>query len=145
MAVGAPDPIFPGLRVRLPGELCPCERCHAQHRRASSPGPPSLACCLCLQAWQVYRRCCQLHDATLQGCGHAALEEAGVQAAAAVETEELVELAPPQPFRFEPEGPQEPIPAERKISRAEEHRLDLAAARIAAFRVWSDLKKDASR
>ena len=66
-----------------------------------------------------------------------------VQAAAAVETDELIEPAPPQPFRFEPERPQEPISAQRAVRRAEEHQLDLKVESIAACKMWKLAQKDA--
>ena len=67
-----------------------------------------------------------------------------VQAAAAVEIDELIEPAPPQPFRFEPERPQEPISAQRKVRRAEEHQLDFKIECIAACMMWKTARKDAS-
>ena len=89
----------------------------------------------------------ELHSWTMprsRGVGMPRAKKKKVQAAAAVETDELIEPAPPQPFRFEPERPQEPIAAQRKVRRAEEHQMDLKVECIAACMMWKTARKDAS-
>ena len=78
-----------------------------------------------------------------KGLGMRRAKKQKVAAAAAVEVEELIEPSPPQPIRFEPERPQEPTPAARKLSRAEEQQVDLLAACTVAKEMWKTAQNDA--
>lgn len=66
-----------------------------------------------------------------------------VAAAEAVEVEEFIEPSPPQPFRFEPERPHEPIPPVRTLIRALEKQTDLFTALVAAEVLWKTACDDA--
>ena len=70
-------------------------------------------------------RCCAASMPRYKGIGMRRAKKAKVKAAEEVETDDVVEPEPPEPFEFESPEPPNPICTGRLQTRAEEHRMEL--------------------
>ena len=80
-----------------------------------------------------------------KGIGMRRAKKAKVKAAEEVETDDVVEPEPPQPFEFESPEPPIPICTGRLQTRAEEHRMELKLTAVVSTKIWKRKRRECAK
>ena len=72
-------------------------------------------------------------------------KKAKVKAAEEVETDDVVEPEPPEPFEFESPEPPNPICTGRLQTRAEEHRMELKLTAVVSTKIWKRKRREGAK